>query len=427
MSKVRKECNPDHWKAHDSNYICNLETGRWVKKDDDIGVHVRLVKGERKKKKKCKGKSSKRYAKDRQGNLIYVCNPDTGEYVKRSGVIGQRILLERKLKRKRKTKHRKEGEEEPIYEITSYEDGLRTLNELYKLTQELEEEYGKHSREYEEGVQRLTLERNQILEQMMHERLSSPSQEPSPQSVESLQDKEEQMSEFESQGKTTKKKLVAQLQDAYKQIENLEIQLVSMKQQDKFDKGPVPKELATFQQQLQKPGAMEMEMKREGYPTRALQLQPGQRPQQQQAGVGMAPQQYLAQLEQQQVNQYNNMAETQRQQYTQHINSLAQYLDQYVKYANQLQSMLQRGGLSSQQVSTIRERLQQYYGVIRQLEGQIRQQEAAYNRTVTNLHSQYQQRINQLRNQLRDAQQQVGVMRGMYSRNEQELQKKKRS
>ena len=61
------------------------------------------------------------------------------------------------------------------------------------------------------------------------------------------------------------------------------------------------------------------------------------------------------------------------------------------------------------------------------LEGQIRQQEAAYNRTVTNLHSQYQQRINQLRNQLRDAQQQLGVMRGMYSRNEQELQKKKRS
>jgi hypothetical protein len=79
---MSKKCNSNHKNTQDKNYICNPQTGNWVKKDGVVGKKI-LGKT-----KKTECSPNHKYAKDKN----YICNPKTWNWVKKDGVVGKKLL-----------------------------------------------------------------------------------------------------------------------------------------------------------------------------------------------------------------------------------------------------------------------------------------------------------------------------------------------
>jgi hypothetical protein len=88
-----KQCNSSHKNAQDDNYICNPVTGNWVKKDGAIGK--KILQGVTKKAISVK-KCSPTHINAK--NPAYICNPGTGNWVKKDGAVGKQILNKGKSK-----------------------------------------------------------------------------------------------------------------------------------------------------------------------------------------------------------------------------------------------------------------------------------------------------------------------------------------
>lgn len=90
------ECNQGHWKARDPAFICNTETGQWVKVTGRIGARIlaRLQENEARVRQPAGGRRCNPdhpSARDPR----YICNPQTGQWVLRTGAVGKRILQHR--------------------------------------------------------------------------------------------------------------------------------------------------------------------------------------------------------------------------------------------------------------------------------------------------------------------------------------------
>jgi len=94
----KKECKSSAKNATDPAYICNPETGVWVKKDGPTG---RKIQSSGKVKSPVKGKALVQGKKECNPNgknaksPNYICNNETGLWVKRDGPTGRRILNSR--------------------------------------------------------------------------------------------------------------------------------------------------------------------------------------------------------------------------------------------------------------------------------------------------------------------------------------------
>lgn len=84
--KNKSKCPDDSPKAKDGKHVCNEETGNWVVKSGKIGQHILKTIQTDNKAKPCPEDSPK--AKDDK----HVCNEETGNWVVKSGKIGQHIL-----------------------------------------------------------------------------------------------------------------------------------------------------------------------------------------------------------------------------------------------------------------------------------------------------------------------------------------------
>jgi hypothetical protein len=80
-----RECKSTGKNAGNSDYICNPETGLWVKKDGPTG---KKILGGQVKSPVGKCKSSAKNAND----PAYICNPQTGLWVKKDGPTGRKIV-----------------------------------------------------------------------------------------------------------------------------------------------------------------------------------------------------------------------------------------------------------------------------------------------------------------------------------------------
>ena len=78
--------------ANNPDYICNPQTGRWVRKDGPIGQYLTTH-----------GRTPGAYNQQKGGqnqcpqnspmatNPDYICNPQTGRWVRRDGPVGQHL------------------------------------------------------------------------------------------------------------------------------------------------------------------------------------------------------------------------------------------------------------------------------------------------------------------------------------------------
>lgn len=88
LGKTKKTgCSQNHKHAKDKNYICNPKTWNWVKKDGAVGKKLLGASGGGSGKKECN--PNNKNAKDKN----YICNPETGKWVKKDGAVGKQILL----------------------------------------------------------------------------------------------------------------------------------------------------------------------------------------------------------------------------------------------------------------------------------------------------------------------------------------------
>ena len=120
-TKTKSKCSTKSKFIGNKDYMCNPDTGRYVKKDGPTGKRLLGMKLSSKKTRRSGRKEQTKITKKRcstkskfKGNKSYVCNPKTGRYVKKDGSTGKKIrALKKKKREKQKKREQKKGKRNP--------------------------------------------------------------------------------------------------------------------------------------------------------------------------------------------------------------------------------------------------------------------------------------------------------------------------